>query len=266
MKKLCSDLEAQYQEMDELVTPLDKNEWYMETPFDHWTIFDQVAHIALFDHESLVAIEEPDRFTERAKRIMEIIRSGKDWPEHFNPLLGNQEPEELLAHWRCIRNRLLGRLRIMAPGDRISWYGPNMGTRSFATARMMETWAHAQDVFDTLQKKRTNSARLCHVAHLGVTTFRWSFGIRGMEAPEISLRVELASPSGEHWEWGEPEARNRVWGSAEEFCLVVTQRRNVADTRLKYHGEHAGRWLSMAQAFAGIAQEPPAPGVRKMDY
>jgi len=67
--------------------------------------------------------------------------------------------------------------------------------------------------------------------------------------------VELTGPSGGLWVWGEPDASEIVRGSAEEFCLVVTQRRNIADTRLQYAGDHVKQWLAMAQAFAGTGAE-----------
>jgi hypothetical protein len=38
--------------------------------------------------------------------------------------------------------------------------------------------------------------------------------------------------------------------------MVVTQRRNVADSGLEVEGELAEDWISVAQAFAG----PPGPG------
>jgi hypothetical protein len=73
--------------------------------------------------------------------------------------------------------------------------------------------------------------------------------------------VVLTGPSGQRWEWiaGEAEAvesASRVEGSALDFCLVVTQRRNCADTALLVEGDSAAEWLSLAQAFAG----PPGPG------
>ena len=164
--------------------------------------------------------------------------------------------------WRKTRTELLNRLEQIVPKQRIVWYGPDMSARSFATARLMETWAHSQDVFDTLRVKRKNTARLRHVAHIGVTTFAWSFAIRNLFPPKSRPRVELIGPSGECWEWGEPGAKEKVIGSAEEFCLVVTQRRNIADTSLLCHGDHVKQWLTFAQAFAGEAQDPPAPGER----
>lgn len=266
MKRLCSDLKEQYQEFDDLVCRLNDKQWRDKTAFFQWTVFDEVAHIAFFDNEALLAIEDPDRFNSRAETAMKVILSDASWPAYMNPLLGPEEPAELLALWRDIRNRLVCQLGKMSPKDRLPWYGPDMSVRSFATARLMETWAHAQDVFDTLRIKRVNCARLLHVAHMGVVTFGWSFILRNCQAPEIKPRVELTGPSGELWKWGEPESIERVWGSAEDFCLVVTQRRNIADTRLKWQGETVAKWLAIAQAFAGVSQEPPIPGVRLVDY
>ena len=177
MESICSDLKAQYQEFDDLVAALDAKKWRTITPFFHWTIFDQVAHIAFFDHEALLAIEDEVSFRERAKGVMKTVKGRGSWPIYMNPLLGLDEPVELLPFWRDIRTRLLRRLGAKTPQDRLPWYGPNMSTRSFATARLMETWAHAQDVFDTLRIKRINGSRLRHIAHIGVKTFGWSFRV-----------------------------------------------------------------------------------------
>jgi len=177
---ILTDLDAQYQELDCLVAGLDESQWQLKTSFFNWSIFDEIAHIAFFDHEALLAIDDLDRFRERAKEIMRVIMSDGSWPAYTNPLLGPEKPEELLSTWRDIRSCLLQRLSMMAPKDRLPWYGPDMSVRSFATARLMETWAHSQDVFDTLRVKRINCKRLRHVAHIGVTTFGWSFIARDL--------------------------------------------------------------------------------------
>jgi uncharacterized protein (TIGR03084 family) len=262
MKHICADLEIQYQELDNMVAELSDEQWHRETPFFHWSIFDQVAHIAFFDNEALLAIEKPVLFRKRVGGLMAAIEAGGRLPDYTNPLLGIEGPTQLMSVWRKTRSRLLDCLRMMAPQDRIIWYGPDMSARSFITARLMETWAHSQDVYDTLGIQRQTGSGLRHVAHLGVITFGWSFTVRGLQAPKSKPRIELEGPNGERWEWGDAEAPERLWGSAEEFCLVTTQRRNIADTALQWQGEGVGKWLSIAQAFAGVAQEPPAPGVR----
>ena len=74
------------------------------------------------------------------------------------------------------------------------------------------------------------------------------------------MRVELDAPSGDRWTWGDDSSSDRISGPAEDFCLVVTQRRHVDDTSLEVTGDAARDWMHKAQAFAGGATSGPAPG------
>ncbi len=136
-----------------------------------------------------------------------------------------------------------------------------MGVLSFISARLMETWAHGQDVADALGRTRQPTDRVRHVAHLGVRARSFSYLVRERPVPPGRIDVLLIAPSGEQWRWevgervdDEPVAT--VEGPALDFCLVVTQRRNLADTALIVSGDLAVDWMSVAQAFAG----PPGPG------
>jgi uncharacterized protein (TIGR03084 family) len=142
------------------------------------------------------------------------------------------------------------------PGARLAWYGPPMSVRSFATARLMEAWAHGTDVVDGLvaagrAAERPPTDRLRHVCHLGFVTRGWSYAVRGREAPAGDVRVELVLPSGAPWTAGPAEADDVVRGPAVDFCLVVTQRRPVGATGLTVEGPLAADWLAIAQCFAG---------------
>jgi hypothetical protein len=64
------------------------------------------------------------------------------------------------------------------------------------------------------------------------------------------------------WEYGEISESGMIAGSATEFCQVVTQCRNIADTALEVTGEVAHQWMEIAQCFAGPPQDPPAKGSR----
>ena len=44
---------------------------------------------------------------------------------------------------------------------------------------------------------------------------------------------------------------------------MVTQVRNIDDVNLNVKGEIANEWMSIAQCFAGAAEQPPKPGLRK---
>jgi uncharacterized protein (TIGR03084 family) len=136
-----------------------------------------------------------------------------------------------------------------------------MAARSFATARLMETWAHGQDVADALGVRREPTDRLRHVAHIGVRARPFSYAVRGLDVPAGEVYVALDPPSGgEPWTWNDPTAPDRISGPALDFCLVVTQRRHPADTSLVVDGPLAAEWIAIAQAFAGPPGEGRRPG------
>ena len=137
-----------------------------------------------------------------------------------------------------------------------------MSARSSITARLMETWAHGQEVYDHLGVVRRNADRIQNIVVLGVNTFGWTYATRGAQPPGPMPHLVLTAPSGAVWTYGDPSTAERIEGPAEAFCQVVTQTRNIADTGLKVTGAVATDWMSKAQCFAGPPETPPAPGVR----
>src|SRR5271155_2556985 len=137
-----------------------------------------------------------------------------------------------------------------------------MSAASSLTARLMETWAHTQDIADALGVSREPTGRLRHVAHIGVGARPFSSPVRGEPQPPVPVRVELPAPDGTVWTWGLAEAEARVTGPALDFCLLVTQRRHRDDLALAIQGPAATEWMAIAQAFAGAPGpgRPPATG------
>jgi uncharacterized protein (TIGR03084 family) len=133
-----------------------------------------------------------------------------------------------------------------------------MGATSFLTARLMECWAHGTDIADAVGVTRAPTARLRHICRLGYNTRGWSYANRGRTAPDGDVHLALSAPDGSTWTFGVANAAESVTGSALDFCLVVTQRRNLADTSL-VATPVAREWLGIAQAFAGGPTDPPAP-------
>ena len=139
------------------------------------------------------------------------------------------------------------------------WFGPDISLASSATARLMETWAHGQDIYDALGLTHPASPGLRGIAHLGVATFAFSHTVHGLPVPNDAVRVELRSPTGEPWTWGPPDAPNRITGTTNGFRPHRTQRRNWRETGLIADGAVASGWLDIAQAFAGKASRRQAP-------
>jgi uncharacterized protein (TIGR03084 family) len=163
------------------------------------------------------------------------------------------DPLALLTRWRRARADLDAAFAGVDPRARLPWYGPPMSARSSLTARLMETWAHGVDVTDAFERPPSASERLRHVAHLGVVTRSWSYVVRGTTAPGTDVHVDLESPAGDRWTWGDEASPDRITGPALDFCLAVTQRRAVDELALRATAGPAADWLAVAQAFAGAA-------------
>ena len=160
---------------------------------------------------------------------------------------------QLLAWFDTARAQLIDTFATLDPRKWLPWFGPAMSAASSLTARIMETWAHTQDIADALGVTREPTSRLRHVAHIGVGARAFSYAVNGKALPETPVRVELTGPDGDLWTWGPAEADNRVTGPALDFCLLVTQRRHRDDLALVVEGPAAAEWMSIAQAFAGAA-------------
>ncbi len=257
--EIINDLRDEQEALDRIVATLADEQWALTTPSPGWTIADQVAHLTYFDDTAATAIEDPERFHETNADLLHGIVSGElDMDEATLSWSREHTPTELLARWRANRERLSAAAATLDEGTRVAWYGPSMGARSFLTARLMEVWAHGQDVVDTVGAQRHATDRLRHIAQLGVITRKWSYINRGLEAPETAVRVELTAPSGATWLWNDDATDGAVTGLAEDFCLVVTQRRHVDETGLSTDGSTARDWMIKAQAFAGAATDGPS--------
>ncbi len=268
MPELAADLDDEYASLRDLVASFaaDAPQWDRATPAVGWAIRDQISHLAFFDDAARQALVDPGRFADAAQRFMATAAEGDPMEEHL--FRGRAlDGEALLAWWDDAHRGLVSALDGVDERSRVPWYGPPMGARSFVSARIMETWAHGQDVVDTLSARRPPTDRLRHIAHLGVQSRPYSYAVRNREAPPGLIDVELEAPSKERWRWtvgtvgpaeglGPASPVASITGPAEAFCLVATQRRNVADTQLVAAGDLATEWLGVVQAFAG----PPGTG------
>jgi uncharacterized protein (TIGR03084 family) len=266
MQDICRDLLAEYRELAALCESLTPSQWQARSAFYGWTAWDEIAHLCYFDETGLQSAHDPAGFARDAALLNALMARGDEISVVARERYAALDGPALLAHWRGLHEALVAALSKLDPKARLAWYGPPMSARSFATARLMETWAHGQDVWDTVRLRRPATVRLRHIAHLGATTFRWTFINRQLEAPAPLPHIALVAPDGETWVWNEPSADNFVRGSAEDFCLLVTQRRHLQDTALQHGGAGVAQWLAMAQCFAGPPADGPAPGVRQVVY
>ena len=256
------DLREEGDELFVFLQTLQDSDWERNTPFKNWTVNDVVGHLHLSDWLAVTSAKDPDGFLKLTQDLAEAMMSGKDMRALAKERLGDKRGPELMQQWRDYLLEMCELLGNMEPEARLKWFGPDMGVRMFTTARQMETWAHAQDIYDLKQVERKHTDRIKNIAVIGVKTFGWTFVNRGLEVPADIPHVRLTAPSGATWEWNKPSEQNRIEGSAVEFCRVVTQGRNISDVNLTVVGEPAERWMAIAQCFAGGPENPPEPGER----
>ncbi|MFD8785336.1 TIGR03084 family metal-binding protein [Kitasatospora sp. NPDC059599] len=258
---LLEDLRAESAVLDGLVTGLPAEGWSRSTPAEGWTVAHQIAHLAWTDDWTALAARDAEGFGAALRdRVGALLEAGADPVEEGAREGAAAEPAALLSRWRAGREDVLAALAA-APSDvRLPWFGPPMKPASMATARLMETWAHGQDVADSLGVTREPTARLRHIAHLGLRTLGFAFGAHGLPAPEHPVRLELTAPDGGTWVFGPAGAQDVVTGPALDFCLLVTQRRHRDDLDLTATGPVATAWLPIAQAFAGAPGKGRQPG------
>ncbi len=258
MDPICDDLLAEHASLDSVVGRLSADAWDQATPAQGWSVRDQISHLAYFDEAGQQAVDEPDIFREGVRVLMEESDAGRA------VLISVEKgraisPAVLLAWWREARRTMTEAFRQLDAKDRVPWYGLDMGARSFATARLMETWAHGQDIVDALGVEREATDRLRHIAHIANGARPYSYLVNGLELPAIGVRVELIAPSGELWTWGDEAAADRISGAALDFCLLAIQRRHRDDVALNITGAGAEQWSTIMQTFAGPAGGGRAP-------
>jgi uncharacterized protein (TIGR03084 family) len=258
--ELVADLAAETADVRALVSSLDETGWRTPTPAAGWAIGDQISHLAFFDDATVTAATDPDRF---AADLAAAAQAGRLTPDDVAARYRALDGVALLTWFDGARGKLIDIFGGLDPARRLPWFGPPMSATSAITARIMETWAHGQDIADALGAVRPPTDRLRHVAHIGIRALPYSFAINGLPIPADPVRVELTGPADDQsapWTWGPADAANRVTGPALEFCLLVTQRRHRTDTSLIADGAVADRWLDIAQAFAGPPGSGRSPG------
>jgi uncharacterized protein (TIGR03084 family) len=245
----------------DLLAPLSDADFDIPTLFKGWTINNIIRHLHVWNIAADLSVNDEAAFGVFVAAMMEGIRGGK-LPNFESQYLGNIGGQKLREAWSETFKNVAKHFSEADPKLRVKWVGPEMSALSSVTARLMETWSHAQAIYDVLGVERIDADRIGNIVRLGVNTYGFVWKNRRMEPPGPMPQIRLTAPSGVIWEYGEASDSGVISGSAAEFCQVVTQCRNVADTSLDVSGEVAHQWMAVAQCFAGPPQDPPAPGTR----
>jgi uncharacterized protein (TIGR03084 family) len=255
----AQDFRDESEAIHALLSPLSDADYAKPTLFKGWTIDEVLRHLHVWNIAADLALSDAEAFRAFLGQMAAGIRGGR-LPDFEKQYLEGLSGTKLRDAWISQVRAMTPRFANADPKMRVLWVGPDMSVISSITARLMESWAHAQAVYDALGVERVDADRIGNILRLGVNTYGWTFKNRKEEPPGPMPRLKLTAPSGAVWEYGEGE--DLIEGSASEFCQVVTQCRNIGDTSLKVSGPVATRWMAIAQCFAGPPQDPPPVGAR----
>lgn len=239
-----TDLLSDSDQLEGLV-PLDEL-WYSHTPAPGWTVGRQVAHLADVAGMARAAAaprDAPDA-AGAPRRALELVEG----------------PERTVRRWRTEREAAARGLAAADQDRDLAWMGGTGRPSLIGAALAMELFGHGQDIVDALGLARTHTDRIGHVVWFGTHTRDFGYRAHGIEPPETRFRFEITAPSGALWAFGPEDAEQRVFGSAVDFCLLVTCRRHRDDVDVKAVGREADRWLGIAQSYPGSAGAGRTPG------
>lgn len=263
MREILSDLVAEQQQLDQFLQTLRTRQWAEKTPAAGWTIQDTVSHLAYTEALGAEVIAEG-----RSRIDAEKIKDLDEWTERGVEQGRGRRHQEIIEWWRFGRADVVEALSRMTSADRVEWIHGSMSARTFATTRLMETWAHGLDVKAAILGRITpldeipedvdeeewsdpleETARLRHIAQLGQMTLPYAFEQAGEDFPESGIRVEVMGPAYAAWRFGPEDTDHVIKGMAGDWCRVVVQRQDASETGLKAVGEYAERALEIARAY-----------------
>jgi uncharacterized protein (TIGR03084 family) len=252
MASLLIDLEAEHAALDVHVAPLDDAAWDRPSPAAGWTVRHQIAHLTRFDQVGAACIAG-DSSDLRAMGALLATHTEDQLSLAVMAELLARPPAELLEAWRTGRQHLLEALG-RAPADtRVPWAAGAMSLASFATARLMETWAHGLDCLGALGVPAVDTDRVLHVARIGYSALPYALRRAGIDpVPDVrGLRLDLTAPSGAPWTAGPDAASDVISGPAGAWARVAVQR-DAANARaqLDASGPLAQLAVQHARAFA----------------
>jgi uncharacterized protein (TIGR03084 family) len=242
VRDILSDLVAEQQFLDQSLQRIPNKIWDTVTPNEPWTVRDTIAHLADFEELGADAIaggnlvKEWQKASDLEGMRQRAIQRGRE-----------MRFQDVIEWWRGARAKVVEPLSHMNGDDRIEWIVGDMSARTFATFRLMETWMHGLDIYDTLGLEVEDTPRIRHVCWLGWKTLPYAFKQAGEHYEPI--RIEVIGPGYAKWIYGPADSDQLIKGSASEWARLAVRRASPGETRLKVSGEYAEKAIEHAQAY-----------------
>ena len=242
MREILSDLVAEQQFLDQSLQRIPIKNWDRVTPSKPWTVRDTISHLADFADLAADTLLGGEKVKEWQKAgDLDVLR------QRAIDRGRGMRPQDVIEWWRGGRAKVVEPLSHMTEHDRVEWIEGTMSARTFATFRLMETWAHGLDIYKALEIEVEDTARIRHVCWLGWKTLPYAFKAAGLDYSPV--RVEVIGPGYAKWVYGPEDTDDLIKGSASDWARVVVRRIKPKEVRLKVTGDTAQKAVEVAQAF-----------------
>ena len=225
VREILSDLVAEQQQLDQFLQRVHVRNWSTKTPAKGWDIRDTVSHLAHLEEYAHNALSEG------GSRLGEI----NDYPtfDAFTDV-GVQRgramrPQDVIEWWRLGRAKVVDALSKAKTSDRVPWLYGDMAARTFATARLAETWAHGLDIHEAAEDDEfEDTDRLRHIVVLAQKMLPWAFEQAGLEYT-MEVRVEGIGHMYAKYASGSGESDQLIRGPAGDICRIAVRRLDPSD-------------------------------------
>jgi uncharacterized protein (TIGR03084 family) len=240
VREILSDLVAEEQSLDQLLQKIAIRDWTRHTTSRGWTIQDIVAFLASSEEFALRVIEEGDaplRESDTHSSLEEYASSGIERGR-------SMRPQDVIEWWRGARAGVVDALSRMGPSQRLPWFSGDIAARTFATARLTETWAYGIDVQNIADIEAEDTPRIRHIARFAWQSLPHAFKKAGHVYTPI--RLEVIGPGYAKWVHGPEDSDQIIKGQAGQWCRVATGRLSAENTSLQAEGDIAVLALEVA--------------------
>jgi len=255
MADLLGDLAAEQAQVDVLLDGLTPEQWESPAATCAWTFKEELLHLAAFDWAAI------ELLAGRGSNVVEVADASFGHDEvHRVTAYTHLTGAQVLTAWRTVRARLISAFADADPKQRVPWApGLPMSAKSLVSARLMELWAHSVDLYDALGLEPVVKDRIASTLFLSWQARPHAYRINGLELDDTPLYLDLVLPSGASWSKGDPDAVDRITGTARDWALVAVRRRRWQATGLQVVGARARQYAEVVQTFAGAAATAPSP-------
>lgn len=244
MREILADLVAEQQGLDQFLQKIDFRKWSNPTPAAGWSIRDHVSHLAASEEVAYNAVAEGGS---DLAGLLKKYSSIDEWNEVGVERGRQMRVQQVIEWWREARAAVVDALSKMGGSERVPWLTGDMSARSFASARMAETWAHGLDLHHAVDDEPEDTLRLRHIAHLAHRMLPFAFSQAGETYEPV--RIELRAPEYQKWIYGPDDADNVIRGEAGEFCRVAVRRLDPSATSLEAEGDVAASALELVRTY-----------------